>query len=130
MKNLLFLWITIVLLGCSYEKELQSTSEIENEITKTFDNLYEDYKKFDVESFTSYYQDDVIRMGKDGNYQVGKEIFKKGWYESAEKHERYYSTIASLQYLLGRIRWSLSTPMMNCLLTKKQVILPKYIVHG
>lgn len=87
MKNFHWFYIFIFLFACQHREKPQSLDEIESEITETFNNLYRDYKKFDVEAFTSYYQDDVIRMGKDGKYEVGKDVFRKGWYESAEKYD-------------------------------------------
>ena len=64
-----------------------SKEEVEKEVTETFNKLYEEYSKFDLEGFTQYYQDDVIRMGKDGTVQRGKDIFKRGWRETAEKYD-------------------------------------------
>ena len=82
----LILLTSFLTLGCQQQK-VQSEEEIKAEITALFNGLYEDYEAFDVDKFTGYYQDDVIRMGTDGTYEIGKDIFKQGWLESAENYD-------------------------------------------
>ncbi len=87
MKNFKILCILFLIVGCATKEEKKSANEIEAEINEVFNEFYEDYKRFDVEKFTSFYQDDVIRMGKDGEYQVGKKVFKESWYDNIKKYD-------------------------------------------
>ena len=100
-KITLFLILAVLIIGCN-ESEVQSDKEIESEITKLYNNLYEDYRAFDVDKFTNYYQDDVIRMGTDGTYETGKDIFKKGWIESAEKFDMVLLDYSKPTVLVGQ----------------------------
>ena len=102
MKKLSLLFLLFMLLISCKNNEVQSDKMIETEIIKLFNNLYEDYKVFDVDKFTSYYQDDVIRMGTDGTYEIGKEVFKQGWIETAEKFEMVLLDYSQPTVLVGQ----------------------------
>lgn len=100
-RLLFIVFFPLLISGCNNE-EIQSEQEIEKEITELFNNLYQDYKVFDVDKFTSYYQDDVIRMGENGKYQVGKEIFKNNWIESSQKSDMVLLDYSQPTVLVGQ----------------------------
>ena len=77
----------LVSFACKSEPKKPSEEDIKKEITTAFNNLYKDYSNADVEKFSEYYLDDVVRMGSDGTTQVGKAKFVEGWKESYKKYK-------------------------------------------
>lgn len=84
MKNTLFLLILLLFFACETKQEATEEQTVES-VTKAWKELYQHYENSDLH-FIDFYQDDVIRMGTDGMYKVGKEVFRKGWEEYYQKN--------------------------------------------
>lgn len=82
MRNILILTIVTIIFSCSQKKEL-SEDQIKSEVKEAWSGLYQNYANSDMR-FIDYYEDEVIRMGTDGEYKVGKQVFKESW-------EQYYN---------------------------------------
>ncbi|MDX1629879.1 MAG: hypothetical protein R3345_14325, partial [Fulvivirga sp.] len=64
-----------------------SEQEIKAQVVETFNELYKHYEARDLEKFTAFYEDSVIRMGTAGEYQVGKDIFIDNWNDTYDKND-------------------------------------------
>ena len=73
----LVLALALTLTSCRSEIDSKEQNSV-TEVKKAWEALYEHYSNSDMR-FIDYYQDDVLRMGTDGEYKVGKAVFKKGW---------------------------------------------------
>lgn len=85
MKNTLLMALLFITISCNQNNAVNE-EKIKTEVGKAWKGLYNDYENANI-SFTDYYQEDVIRMGTDGGYEVGKEIFKKGWVDHYKDNE-------------------------------------------
>lgn len=87
MTNKLILIIALALIsfGCENQPKAEQ-ADSKAEVKKAWEELYEYYGAGDMR-FTDYYQDDVLRMGTNGEYKTGKKVFKEGWQKYYEENE-------------------------------------------
>jgi len=84
MKYTLVILVLFLISGCN-EKQLSNEEDIIKNVRTAWKGLYTSYENSDL-SFINYYQDEVIRMNTDGEYKIGKDVFKKSWKEYYEKN--------------------------------------------
>lgn len=83
MKYTIFILILAVM-SCN-EKQIIKEENIEENVRTAWKGLYKNYENLDL-SFIDYYQDDVIRMNADGEYKIGKDLFKEAWGDNLSKY--------------------------------------------
>ena len=102
IKRIIIKFLTLLIfISCSEDKQ-QSSEEIKTEVINTLNKLYEGYSDSDLEEFTRYYQNDVIRMGTDGEYQKGKDVFIENWTKTYEKYEVVVLDYSQPEVLVGQ----------------------------
>jgi len=100
--NILKVFAVLILAGCCSSGEEPSEAEIEREVMATFEALWDAFARNDVEDFASFYHEDVIRMGTDGNYVKGREKFKQGCYEVYEEYRTELAEFSRPTVLVGK----------------------------
>ena len=101
MKNALIIGITALFAGCAVESS-PTEAEIEQEIIKTFNELYEAYAGMDVDKFSAFYKEDVIRMGTSGSHRIGRESFVEHWKNSFANTEMVLLDYSQPTILVGK----------------------------
>ena len=101
MRKIVYIITILFFLSCSEDKK-QSKEEIKAEVVTTLNKLYEGYIDSDLEEFTRFYQDDVIRMGTDGEYQIGKEVFIENWTKTYKKYDVIVLDYSQPEVLVGQ----------------------------
>lgn len=99
MKNTLLLMSLFFFTTCTTPEPRKLTTEAE--ILEAWSGLYETYTDGTLEDMLNYYQDDVIRMGKGGNTQIGKDLFREGWERTYEQYEVEILNYSQPEILMG-----------------------------
>lgn len=71
--------IALIWVGCENQAKPEQSNSKE-EVKKAWQKLYDYYGKADMR-FIDFYEDDVLRMGTNGDYKVGKKVFEQAWKE-------------------------------------------------